>query len=475
MSESRASELALRVSPHAVFHRLPGGRIAAWNRFAPLVVVVEEDVLAALGNGAPAAAIASDGVLSDADIGSLVALGIVDRGVDSTRSSFYRTLESRLSALDERAEDRRRLGEPYGNLYLTNTACNLGCTYCVARHANADRTSSLVRLPRAERSSFAIEIVDAYMRHRVESGETLTPISFNGGEILLEWEMITDVVAHVRRCFPKMEMRFLLNTNMTLMDRDRAEFLIHNDFEVHLSIDGYQQAHDQTRRFKDGRGSFDQIIDRVRMFNSLGPRSPITGFQGTIDRVDSFDSEKLFSMANHGFVQARLAPNLIGVTERDGCRKADLEAELYELGLGCDLEITEAYFLTVRKLIDADEYSFFFNCLGLSAYPSVGLHVNVETRELSLLCGFITAAAVSHSDLERDLHSPLLWKAARRFIRERAAALRGVCSECDVIGVCRGSCILMGLDYRNRLNPGACAYQRQLWRRSIELAHRYDS
>lgn len=467
------SRRQLRASPSAVLHELRDGRVAAWNRFCPLVVVLDPGMIEIVGAGASRRAAISVDSMSEQELEQMRQLGLVDEGADSAAERFWSTIESRLVALDARAGERRAQHEPYGNLYLTNTACNLSCPYCVARQAYDGRPGSITRLARRHRPSLAVEIVDAYMRQRHDAGEQLTPISFNGGEILLEWELIQAVVEHVQRSYPSMEMRYLLNTNMTLMDRDKAEFLVANDFEVHLSIDGYQEAHDHTRSYRGGRGSFDEIIEKVEMFNSLSPASPITGFQGTIDQAEGFDIEKVFEMSKHGFVQARLAPNLMGVSEAEGRRKANLEAELYEAGLERELEITEAYFLTVKRLMEDETYSFFFNCLGLSAYPSVGLHVNVETQELSLLCGFIAAATVPYSKLERDISSPLLWQAARRFIHERAAALRGPCHECDVIGVCRGSCILMGLDHENRLNPGACSYQRQLWRRSIEMAHRH--
>jgi sulfatase maturation enzyme AslB (radical SAM superfamily) len=59
-----------------------------------------------------------------------------------------------------------------------------------------------------------------------------------------------------------------------------------------------------------------------------------------------------------------------------------------------------------------------------------------------------------------------------RFIRERFERIRSDCAECDVVGVCRGGCILSGLDEANRLNLAACTYQRTLWRRMLAYANR---
>jgi len=66
------------------------------------------------------------------------------------------------------------------------------------------------------------------------------------------------------------------------------------------------------------------------------------------------------------------------------------------------------------------------------------------------------------------IYDPRITEAANLFIRARLDAIKRHCWGCELVGVCRGSCILSGLDSRNELNPAACAYQKTLWARFLK-------
>lgn len=139
------------------------------------------------------------------------------------------------------------------------------------------------------------------------------------------------------------------------------------------------------------------------------------------------------------------------------------------------LKFTDTYFVNIRQLMKIEEFKFYFTCAGLAGFPTRGLALNVDTLEMSQLCSYVPEAAVPYDEIGGDIYNRRLWERARAYIRHRAQQLRTVCRQCDVVGVCRGSCLLMGLDAHNRINPAACAYQRRLWRRVLEFAYRRAS
>jgi uncharacterized protein len=57
---------------------------------------------------------------------------------------------------------------------------------------------------------------------------------------------------------------FSVTTNGTLLTDDDADFFEQHGFAVTVSLDGLRDVHDRQRPFRNGAGSFDRIIARVR-------------------------------------------------------------------------------------------------------------------------------------------------------------------------------------------------------------------
>lgn len=87
-------------------------------------------------------------------------------------------------------------------------------------------------------------------------------ICFTGGEPLLAFPLLCRAVSYVERMAPGRRVRYKVLTNGTLLTDARIAFFDRHGFEVRLSFDGVQPAHDQR-----GRGTFrrlDGLLDRLR-------------------------------------------------------------------------------------------------------------------------------------------------------------------------------------------------------------------
>lgn len=462
---------AIRLSNDVRVQRLSDDTLAAWNRFAPAVVLIPESLWDRL-------CLADEGPLGlggidDETLTNLQGRGILaEAGHDTWPARFDGDVRRALENLDRESATFLANRDPYSSLHITNQACNLGCPYCVSRYAR-QQESALGRVERDEsRWSAIVQILDQFLeRKRVDSANA-TLIDFNGGEFLLEWDLLKRIVSHAESHYPDVPIHYAMNSNMTLMDAEKAEFLAGHGFRVYASIDGYQRLHDKSRVHGNGCGSFREVIRGIRTYNAHRPPTPVGGFQGTIDDIRSFDVEALFRMARFGFREARLSPNLLGITEEEAGRRADFVTRLFERGLNRKLAYVDVYFGSAKTVMNLDPYSFFFPCIGLSATPTRGLTVNVDALTVSHLCGFASNGAVPWSEMQGDIYHPAAWRAARAFIRKRYETLRTDCRECDVVGVCRTGCVLTGLDSANQINEAACTYQRKMWRNTLELAFR---
>ena len=159
--------------------------------------------------------------------------------------------------------------------------CNLRCDYCCysGRHPN-HRTHK----NRSMTWETAIKAVDQILHSR----QILTnrcAVTFYGGEPLLEFELIRQVVRYTKAEAEKIGKKtaFSLTTNGTLLDDEKVDFLVENNFLVMISLDGPQEAHDRYRVFAGSReGSFEVAIRNVERFAERYPDYPTRGFSMTI-------------------------------------------------------------------------------------------------------------------------------------------------------------------------------------------------
>lgn len=155
------------------------------------------------------------------------------------------------------ADIKRRITDL--TLNIINT-CNLRCHYCwnqAGAYGNFSTGS------RKMDKDIAFKAVDLLVRE--SKGAKDLVVDFYGGEPLLNFDLIKDVVDYCKNIQnkKKINFHFLLATNGTLLTKTRGEYLIGNGVDVAVSLDGSRKIQNAQRPFPDGRGSFDVILDNI--------------------------------------------------------------------------------------------------------------------------------------------------------------------------------------------------------------------
>jgi radical SAM protein with 4Fe4S-binding SPASM domain len=132
----------------------------------------------------------------------------------------------------------------YPSLCITHD-CNLDCVYCYQKH-EANKKMSL------ETAKQCIDRVFAHVPKNLEFVE----LSFIGGEPLLEFELIKNIVEYTNRKNYSTPYIFFASTNGTLLTDDMKVWISANKEQLWLglSLDGTKETHDHNRS-----NSFDQI------------------------------------------------------------------------------------------------------------------------------------------------------------------------------------------------------------------------
>ena len=139
--------------------------------------------------------------------------------------------------------------------------CNLDCSYCYYL-SKAD----LLGTPR--HWAMSEDTLEAFIRQYFEANNHEEVVfSWQGGEpTLLGVDFFRRVVELQNLYCPEgVRCENDLQTNGTLLDDDWCRFLYEHNFLVGLSIDGPQGLHDEYRKDKHGRGSFQRVFRAARL------------------------------------------------------------------------------------------------------------------------------------------------------------------------------------------------------------------
>jgi len=154
---------------------------------------------------------------------------------------------------------------PLSTLVLNVTnQCNLSCTYCYEYGEDKIVDTENGRQPKFMNEQTARESVDLLLR---ESGLNPNPhITFFGGETLLNFPVLKATIAYARERAAEAgkEIDFSLTTNGTLLKPEIIDYLAENRVGVTISIDGPREMQDQFRVFKNGNGSYDVAMPKIK-------------------------------------------------------------------------------------------------------------------------------------------------------------------------------------------------------------------
>lgn len=145
------------------------------------------------------------------------------------------------------------------HIFVVTTACNVGCVYCQANNG--------VSCPSLFMSK---EIAEKAVDIALQSPSQNLNFEFQGGEPLLNFEIIKHIVSYAEANKGCHEISYNVVTNLTLLTDEILEFFIRYNFGISTSIDGPEFVHNSNRPFKDGRGTYAKAVASIKKIQSKG-------------------------------------------------------------------------------------------------------------------------------------------------------------------------------------------------------------
>ena len=179
--------------------------------------------------------------------------------------------------------------------------CNMACKYCFAEEGEYKGERSLMYLEVGKRAlDFLVE--NSGTRKNLE-------VDFFGGEPLLNFQVVKDLVAYGRELEKKhgKNFRFTLTTNGVLLDEEVMDFANREMSNVVLSIDGRKEVNDRMRPFRNGKGSYDLIVPK---FLEMAKRREQKDYyiRGTYTHYNTDFSNDILHLADLGFKELSMEP-----------------------------------------------------------------------------------------------------------------------------------------------------------------------
>ncbi len=382
------------------------------------------------------------GVWAVSDLAGVFTLSI---GEETAAAALPSSLRSLLRS--PKATPRAPHVEPLVVVYKLTDTCNYRCSYCYDRTVSRPKKAVL-------RSAAVREILDRTLPHRP------VMLLFHGGEPLLEFEELRDLVLEYKRFTPE-RLFFSLQTNLSQLDQPKLDFLLEHRFGISVSVDGHNSE-----------------LNRLRM---TGARpDPYQLLKNTISGLRSLRADRLGLLMTVGAHNVSELVNSLLAFQDDGFKSVSFSF-MQNIGpsahCASSKELIASLVSVARAIVDRKIDSLACMtliqwimriCYGRSGLVCLGSPCGAGRSVVTVLadgdigpCDSVFSDGFFHSGLGRYMEGlesdPRLLE-----LRTRNVHTLQPCSVCDVRPHCNGTCpgaAVLEHGGIQSVDPQQCAFQ----------------
>ena len=234
--------------------------------------------------------------------------------------------------------------------------CNLACRYCFAEEGEYHGRRAIMSY---EVGKKALDFLVANSGNR-----TNLEVDFFGGEPLMNWEVVKQLVAYGRSLEEEhhKKFRFTITTNGVLLNDEILEFVNKEMGNMVLSIDGRKEVHDRMRPHRGGQGSYDEIVPKFK--KAAESRGQMNYYvRGTYTHYNTDFAKDVLHLADLGFKQISVEPVVAQPSDDYALTEEDLPVLFAEYDkLAAEM---------VRRKKEGNGFNFFHFMIDLEGGPCV--------------------------------------------------------------------------------------------------------
>ncbi|OIP78059.1 MAG: hypothetical protein AUK17_02910 [Parcubacteria group bacterium CG2_30_44_18] len=315
---------------------------------------------------------------------------------------------------------------------IMSEACNFRCTYCI--HFSNLETSDRINNPKKfMRFDTAKEAVGRYLEILRGHEKRVAEINFGGGEPLLAWPVIKQVLEYCRTAYgSEFEFRFSINTNASLITPEIAVTLKRHQVKIASSLDGLCEGNDRVRLTKSGGGTFFQIMRGFDVLARVG--YPLDGIAATVTEKNFHElDESIIDWAvARGMKNVRIDIDVVGMVE---IPIEDVVAKLMRIRRYAAVRGVDVPGFWSRPAENLNESTLESRVAFCGAVRGNNMCVGPSGNIYG--CGYSTIQLGNLSKIQL-FYAP--GTAYHRFVRDHLTGAMEMCRGCMIEGQCGGGC-----------------------------------
>ena len=320
-----------------------------------------------------------------------------------------------------------------------SSLCNLDCKYCFYNdEAEKREVSSFGIMTEGTTKNVISKAID------FADGGSVN-FMFQGGEPLVAgYDYFVHFIKYVDEInVNKIKITYGLQTNGTLLTEELCKFFHNNQFLIGVSIDGKADLHNANRITKDGKGSFNKVMQGVDLLKKHKVEFNVLSVVTSLSRKKAKETYKFFRSHDMNYMQ------FITCLE-------PFEVEPLTSGFALSGEGYFEFYKTLFDLYVADKISgkevyirYFDNLLEMmnGARPELcglnghcGIQLVVEGNGNCYPCDFYCDEKYLMGNInEKNLDEMAMNPCAEKFTAP-SYKIEEKCIDCEVKDLCRGGC-----------------------------------
>lgn len=323
-------------------------------------------------------------------------------------------------------------------LHMTDY-CNLNCRYCFIEDGINDDTYIRRNMPYYTCKKAIDKFFDIMDK---KSSSKKPSIIFYGGEPLVNWNVIRKILPYIedKESKANIEIDKVIITNATLIDDEIAKVLKKYNVETCISLDGYKDVNDINRRYRNNKGSFDDVIRAINILRNNGVEPALSSVMSkeSVDRIEEtakflFDELEIKGL---GFNHVSILPENKNYSSYDSSYENDYAEALIKM----QEIIQERYPDVYEKRMGIKINSFLDKKFNVSSCTATGLQISVSTDGFIGVCqGYMGTRKTFNNTVFDESYDP---RNDEIFIQwsKRSPLNIKTCRDCIAIANCGGGC-----------------------------------
>lgn len=195
-------------------------------------------------------------------------------------------VEKEILVVNEYNKPKRNFSKKFDCWFHLTNECTLDCSYCYIHKCKGKMSLSTAK-------AAIHKILNTCRKNNCDQ----LVIRFAGGEPMMEFDMLKQIVKYVHSVRGKIDARFSILTNGTIVNEEFINFVKSENIRLGISLDGIGKYNDKNRYFISGKGSYDCVITNIQKLLDAGikPGIMLTVNSDNIDGLYEF-TEKMIEM-----------------------------------------------------------------------------------------------------------------------------------------------------------------------------------